>query len=119
MERLIGHTSGFAVPTYVIDAPGGGGKIRVMPNYLISSAPNKVILRNYEGIITSYEEPENYNNHDCSKGCEECKLHKKINEGDEYKAIGIEKLLINSNDTISLIPENNNRLQRREDNDED
>ncbi|MFA6808485.1 MAG: lysine 2,3-aminomutase [Eubacteriales bacterium] len=119
MERLIGHTSGFAVPAYVIDAPGGGGKIRVMPNYLISSAPNKVILRNYEGIITSYEEPKNYKNHDCTKGCEECKLLKKTHEGDEYKAIGIEKLLIDSNATISLIPENNNRLQRREDNDED
>ncbi|GAA0182878.1 lysine 2,3-aminomutase [Clostridium sediminicola] len=117
MERLIGHTSGFAVPTYVIDAPGGGGKIRVMPNYLISSAPNKVILRNYEGIITSYKEPDNYKNHDCNKGCEECKLLMKTHEADEYKAIGIEKLLLDSNDTISLIPENNNRLQRREDND--
>lgn len=36
IESLIGHTSGFCVPTYVIDAPGGGGKIPVMPNYLIS-----------------------------------------------------------------------------------
>ncbi|WP_461207824.1 lysine 2,3-aminomutase [Clostridium sp. DL1XJH146] len=116
MERMIGHTSGFAVPTYVIDAPGGGGKIRVMPNYLISSAPNKVILRNYEGIITSYKEPDSYNSHDCTKGCEECMLLRKTNEADEYKAVGIEKLLLESSDTISLIPENNNRLQRREDN---
>jgi lysine 2,3-aminomutase len=119
MERLIGHTSGFAVPTYVIDAPGGGGKIRVMPNYLISWATNKVVLRNYEGIITSYQEPDIYKNPDCTKGCEDCKLHMKIDEADEYKAIGIEKLIMDSNDTISLIPENNNRLKRREDGDED
>jgi lysine 2,3-aminomutase len=51
MESLIGHTTGFAVPTYVIDAPGGGGKIPVMPNYIISWSTNKVILRNYEGVI--------------------------------------------------------------------
>ncbi|OEU50289.1 MAG: lysine 2,3-aminomutase, partial [Desulfuromonadales bacterium C00003096] len=55
MESLIGHTSGFAVPTYVIDAPGGGGKIPVTPNYLISLSTNKVVLRNFEGVITTYK----------------------------------------------------------------
>jgi hypothetical protein len=54
------------VPTYVIDAPGGGGKIPVMPNYLISYSDHKVILRNYEGYITTYEEPEHYQKHDQS-----------------------------------------------------
>ena len=49
IEGLRGHTSGYAVPTFVVDAPGGGGKIPVMPNYLISESPTKVILRNYEG----------------------------------------------------------------------
>lgn len=63
IEGLRGHTSGYAVPTYVVDAPGGGGKIPVMPQYLISQAPGKVILRNYEGFITSYEEPTNYDPH--------------------------------------------------------
>jgi len=58
MEGLRGHTSGFAVPTYVIDAPGGGGKTPVMPQYLISMSPTKVVLRNYEGVITSYAEPQ-------------------------------------------------------------
>ena len=58
IESLIGHTSGLCVPTYVIDAPGGGGKIPVMPQYLISWSTNKVILRNYEGIITTYKEPD-------------------------------------------------------------
>ena len=60
MEGLRGHTSGYAVPTYVIDAPGGGGKIPVMPNYLISYSDHKVVLRNYEGYITTYEEPPTY-----------------------------------------------------------
>ena len=60
IEGLRGHTSGYAVPTYVIDAPGGGGKIPVMPNYLISYSDHKVVLRNYEGYITTYEEPLEY-----------------------------------------------------------
>ena len=60
IESLRGHVSGFAVPTYVIDAPGGGGKIPVMPNYVISIAPKRVVLRNYEGVICSYTQPEDY-----------------------------------------------------------
>ena len=47
IESLRGHTSGYAVPTFVVDAPGGGGKTPVMPQYVISQTPNKVILRNY------------------------------------------------------------------------
>lgn len=60
--RLRGHTSVFCVPTFVIDALGGGGKIPVMPNYVISQTPQKVILRNFEGVITTYMEPDNYVN---------------------------------------------------------
>ena len=60
IEGLRGHTSGYAVPTYVVDAPGGGGKIPVMPNYVLSMAPGKVVLRNYEGFITTYSEPTDY-----------------------------------------------------------
>ena len=60
IEGLRGHTSGYAVPTFVVDAPGGGGKIPVMPNYLISESPTKVILRNYEGVITTYSQPTDY-----------------------------------------------------------
>ena len=63
IEGLRGHTSGYAVPTYVVDAPGGGGKIPVMPQYLISQAPGKVVMRNYEGYITSYDEPTDYDPH--------------------------------------------------------
>jgi len=57
IEGLRGHTTGLAVPTFVVDAPGGGGKIPVMPNYLITRGENKVVLRNYEGVITTYTEP--------------------------------------------------------------
>jgi lysine 2,3-aminomutase len=71
IEGLRGHTSGYAVPTYVIDAPGGGGKIPVMPNYLISYSDHKVVLRNYEGFITTYEEPLEYEQHDRST-CRYC-----------------------------------------------
>lgn len=60
IEALRGHTSGYCVPTFVVDAPGGGGKIPVMPNYVLSQTPRKVILRNFEGVITTYTEPERY-----------------------------------------------------------
>ncbi len=72
MEGLRGHTSGYAVPTYVVDAPGGGGKIPVMPNYLISYSDHKVVLRNYEGYITTYEEPLQYTPHD-KANCAYCR----------------------------------------------
>lgn len=65
MENLRGHTSGYAVPTFVVDAPGGGGKTPVMPQYIISQAPGKVVLRNYEGVITTYSEPMDYTPGEC------------------------------------------------------
>jgi len=60
MEGLRGHTSGYAVHQYIIDAPGGGGKIPVSPNYMLSMSDHKIVLRNYEGYITTYEEPVDY-----------------------------------------------------------
>lgn len=115
MESLIGHTSGFAVPTYVIDAPGGGGKIPVMPNYIISWSSNKVVLRNYEGVITSYREPDKYDQTLCDRNCEKCNLELELNPDNEINAIGIEQLLSDYDETISLIPANNERYKRRED----
>jgi lysine 2,3-aminomutase len=56
MEKLRGYTSGYAVPTYVIDGPGGGGKIPVGPNYILSQAKGKYVLRNYKGKIYTYLE---------------------------------------------------------------
>jgi len=113
MESLIGHTSGFCVPRYVIDAPGGGGKIPVMPNYLISWSTNKVILRNYEGIITTYKEPDSYKPIFCNRDCENCDLQLSLDDADEQKALGVEKLLSDSDDAISLIPSENERTDRR------
>jgi lysine 2,3-aminomutase len=72
MESLRGHTSGLCVPTYVIDAPGGGGKTPVMPQYLISMGERQVILRNYEGVIVRYTEPENVQGHTCRQNCHVC-----------------------------------------------
>lgn len=56
MEHLRGHTTGYAIPTYVVDAPGGGGKIPVTPDYVVSREPGKTILRNYKGDIYQYIE---------------------------------------------------------------
>ena len=58
------------MPTYIIDAIGGGGRTPVFPNYVISQAPGKVILRNYEGVISKYTEPDDYVEGQCH--CEDC-----------------------------------------------
>jgi lysine 2,3-aminomutase len=55
MEGLRGHMSGLGVPTYVVDSPHGGGKIPLMPNYLVSASDNAVVLRNYEGMLVRYQ----------------------------------------------------------------
>lgn len=85
IEHLRGHTSGYAVPTFVVDAPHGGGKIPVSPNYLISQSSDKVVLRNFEGVITSYPEPKQYHEHD-EENCEYCIAAK-------GKAVGIAALM--------------------------
>jgi len=64
IEGLRGHTTGYAVPQFVIDAPGGGGKVPVNPNYILHHDRERVVLRNYEGYITTYEEPPTYQQHD-------------------------------------------------------
>ena len=56
MEKLRGHTTGYAVPTYVIDAPGGGGKVPVSPEYVLSHNADRVVIRNFEGKIFEYPE---------------------------------------------------------------
>jgi len=58
IEKLRGYTTGYSIPTFVIDAPGGGGKIPVGPDYVVSRANGKIILRNYEGKTFEYVEPE-------------------------------------------------------------
>ncbi len=84
MESLRGHTSGMAVPTFVVDAPGGGGKIPLMPNYIVSSSDKRVILRNYEGVMTAYTEP----------GDPYSECHCELCESDRYGSLdGVAKLL--------------------------
>ena len=56
MEQLRGHTTGYAVPTYVVDGPGGGGKIPIGPSYIVGMADDRVILKNFRGDV--YEYPE-------------------------------------------------------------
>lgn len=101
IENLRGHTSGYAVPTFVVDAPGGGGKIPVMPNYLISQSPDRVVLRNYEGVITTYTQPTDYKE-ECQ--CEDCAV-----AGKDVKKEGIASLL--DGRELSLEP---NKLSRHE-----
>lgn len=100
IEYLRGHTSGFAVPTYVIDAPGGGGKIPVEPQYLISMGEGKVVLRNYEGGIFVYHEPRNYKSE-----CNDNYLEEERKSTD-----GIASLL--SGERRYLIPESADRIRR-------
>ncbi len=94
MESLRGHTSGYAVPTYVVDAPGGGGKIPVLPQYLISMSPTKTVLRNYEGVITTYSEPQ-YIVEDCK--CPEC-------QGESTQKIGGVGGILHGTEVKSLEP---------------
>ena len=58
LEYLRGHTSGFAIPTFAVDLPSGGGKIMPSPNYILAQSDRRVVCRNYEGVITTYTEPE-------------------------------------------------------------
>ena len=97
IEGLRGHTSGYAVPTYVVDAPGGGGKIPVMPQYVISQAPGKIVLRNYEGFITTYTEPEDYDPHAVDH------LDRQASHRVEPRQGGISSLL--AGDSMAIKPE--------------
>lgn len=107
IEGLRGHTSGYAVPTFVVDAPGGGGKIALQPNYLISQSPNKVVLRNFEGVITTYPEPENY-----VSGKADDYFKSIYPEMEEKRSnVGIAGLM---NDVqFNLVPEGLSRIDRR------
>ncbi len=57
IEGLRGHTTGYAVPQYVIDAPGGGGKVPVNPEYVLESSRERTLIRNFEGRTFEYPEP--------------------------------------------------------------
>src|SRR5919108_2670934 len=57
MKALRGWTSGLAVPYYVIDAPGGGGKIPLLPEYVVKVTDTEIVLRNYAGKLYRYKQP--------------------------------------------------------------
>lgn len=106
MEALRGHTSGLAVPTYVVDAPGGGGKIPLAPNYIVSMSEGTVVVRNYEGVLSAYREPS----YDArSKFTEEGKC--RLCGGDHRDSTGVAGLL--AGDRVSMAPEGTKRLERR------
>lgn len=105
IEALRGHTSGFCVPTFVVDAPGGGGKTPVMPQYVISQSPHKVILRNFEGVITTYTEPDHYEE-TCQ--CDGCKAER---EGKHLiKKTGVAGLM--RGQALAMEPANLDRHER-------
>jgi lysine 2,3-aminomutase len=101
MEHLRGHISGLAVPTFVVDAPGGGGKIPVHPNYVVSQHENKVVLRNFEGRIVAYEEPKEYVGM-CNEG-HPCFYCREISSRGE-EAVGVAGLFNDDPENIALVP---------------
>jgi lysine 2,3-aminomutase len=100
IESLRGHTSGFAVPTFVVDAPRGGGKIPVMPNYVLTQSPDRIVVRNYEGFITTYTQPETYERHDPST-CPSCR-QRQLDSGEEGQQ-GLSGLL--AGERMAIVPE--------------
>jgi lysine 2,3-aminomutase len=82
------------VPTFVVDSPHGGGKVPVTPTYVISSSDHRVVLRNYEGFISTYEEPVDYSRHNPAT-CKFCQ-----NELDESGQRGVSGLLEGDGTTI-------------------
>jgi lysine 2,3-aminomutase len=94
MEGLRGHMSGIGIPTYVVDSPHGGGKIPLMPNYLVSMSDDAVVLRNYEGMLIRYQAED-----------------KPSAEGLKTPTRGVSGLL--QGDKTQLMPEGNERMARR------
>src|SRR5207248_10821517 len=93
MEGLRGHLSGIGIPTYVVDSPHGGGKIPMMPNYLVSMSDDAVVLRNYEGMLIRYQAED------------------KPNTAQPTATRGVSSLLQGTKS--ALIPENSERMARR------
>ena len=92
MEGLRGHMSGLGIPTYVVDSPHGGGKIPLMPNYLVSASDDAVVLRNYEGMLVRYQAED------------------KPNTVQPTATRGVSSLLQGTKSV--LMPENNERMAR-------
>ncbi len=109
IEGLRGHTSGYCVPTFVVDAPGGGGKTPVMPQYVISQSPGRVVLRNFEGVITTYTEPLDYKN-DCH--CPACEAERQKKVAADKAVDGVISLL--EGERMNIEPAHLKRHERNE-----
>jgi lysine 2,3-aminomutase len=109
MEHLSGHTTGFAVPEFMVDLPGGGGKTPVNPRYLLNWNERVVIFRNYEGVIAKYTEPEETGPLGCPPACQICE-ERQARGLDEPK-VGLERLF--DTDQVSLEPEGLARRARK------
>ena len=109
IEGLRGHTSGYCIPTFVVDAPGGGGKTPVMPQYVISQAPGRVVLRNFEGVITTYTEPLDYKN-ECH--CPVCEAERGKKVPDDKAVDGVISLL--HGERLNIEPAHLKRHERNE-----
>lgn len=105
MEALRGHTSGYAVPTFVIDAPQGGGKVPIGPNYLLTMSDSRVVVRNYEGFISTYAQPSHYQPHDPTT-CAACQTQA-VQNGQE----GISSLL--AGQQLTIAPESWQTIHQR------
>ncbi|HUV61431.1 MAG TPA: lysine 2,3-aminomutase [Thermoplasmata archaeon] len=105
-EALRGHTSGFAVPTFILDAPGGGGKIPLAPQYLISMSDKRVVVRNYEGGTFQYPEPKDRVSV-CPPTCKMCEEYSSIESTE-----GVAGVLAGKK--FALVPEGSARAKRRE-----
>jgi lysine 2,3-aminomutase len=106
MEALRGHTSGYAIPTFVVDAPQGGGKVPLLPNYLVSMSDTRVVVRNYEGYISTYVQPTQYQPHNAAT-CTYC-----LQQRSENKQEGVAGLLAGKN--LAIAPEGWQGLHRRD-----
>jgi lysine 2,3-aminomutase len=106
-EALRGHTSGFSIPTFILDGPGGGGKIPIAPQYLISMSDKRVVLRNYEGGTFSYPEPKDRISV-CPPTCKMCDDYSKVESKE-----GVAGVL--SGKKMCLTPEGSLRASRRKD----
>ncbi|MED4798977.1 hypothetical protein P9684_03825 [Bacillus atrophaeus] len=102
------HTIKNDIPTFVVDAPGGGGKIALQPNYVLSQSPDKVILRNFEGVITSYPEPEHYIPNQADAYF--TSVYPEVSE--QKEPIGLSAIFADKE--VSFTPENVSRIKRRE-----
>ena len=105
-EALRGHTSGFAVPEFILDAPGGGGKIPIAPQYLISLSDKRVVLRNYEGGTFQYPEPRDRVSV-CPPTCRMCEEYPNVESTE-----GVAGVL--SGRKFALVPEGSARAKRRD-----